>query len=364
MGDNMNRMNVNTNSKQYDIVFNNSFDNLVDEILSLDIDISKIGIISDDHVSALYTDEVENLLTQEFKNVFSYVFKSGEENKNLSTISDFYRFLTDHKFDRKSLLIALGGGVTGDMVGFLGATYLRGIRFIQVPTTLLSQVDSSIGGKTGVDFNGHKNLVGAFYQPELVYINTATLKSLPREQFSSGMGEVIKHGLIQDKQYLTYMIDEKEKIHALDHETISQLIKRSCEIKSAVVKEDEKENGIRATLNFGHTVGHAIERLKDFELLHGECVAIGMVAAAYISKTLGHITDEDYQLIKAVITLYHLPISVSGLSEDEIYEQMFYDKKTSHDTLNFILLNKMGGCYINSKLDQPIIMNAIHEIIT
>lgn len=359
----MNALSVNTPTKSYDIVFYESFNDLVDEIIKLNFSISKICIITDDLVDPLYGELVENTLKQNFSEVYRTRFPHGEKNKNLSTITDFYSFMIAHQLDRKSLVIALGGGVVGDMAGFAAATYMRGIKFIQIPTTLLSQVDSSVGGKTGVDFNGYKNIVGAFCQPELVYINTATLKSLPKREFNSGMAEVIKHGLILDADYLNEIEEKHLDIQNLVPHTLVSIIYKSCAIKSIIVSEDEKEEGKRALLNYGHTVGHAIERLKNFELLHGECISIGFVAALYLSKQLGDIQDADINRVVKLLNCYHLPVTVSGLTPLEIYEEMFHDKKTSDNQLNFVLLEQLGNSYIKKAIDKDTVLKAIEKII-
>lgn len=359
----MNRLSVTTASKAYDIVFYNHFDALVDEIKKLNISISKILIITDDIVDSLYGEEVEAILKDYFTEVYRTVFLHGEKSKNLSVISEFYSCMIEHQLDRKSLVVALGGGVVGDMAGFAAATYMRGIKFIQVPTTLLSQVDSSVGGKTGVDFNGYKNIVGAFCQPELVYINIATLESLPDNEFNSGMAEVIKHGLILDKNYLEDIENKHKDIKNLNKEVMTYIIRKSCEIKSMIVSEDEKEEGRRALLNFGHTVGHAVERLKNFELLHGECVAIGMISALYISKQLGYIKEEEIVRVVSLLEKFNLPINVGGLTTTEIYQEMFHDKKTANNQLNFVLLEELGESYINKGINQTVVLDAIDKII-
>ena len=205
------------------------------------------------------------------------------------------------------MLVALGGGVVGDLTGFAAATYLRGIDFVQVPTTLLSQVDSSIGGKTGVDFLQYKNMVGAFHQPKLVYINTTTLKSLPEREYFSGMGEVIKHGLIKDADYYEWIKENIDAIKAREHEAVREMIYQSCLIKGGVVERDPKEKGERALLNFGHTLGHAIEKLKDFTWLHGECVAAGCCLAAEISCIKGNISNNNPPTTANNIFILYIP---------------------------------------------------------
>ena len=359
----MNRLSVNTNTKQYEITITDSFQQLAREIQNLNNRYSKIAIIADDLVAPLYLKQVKDSLSSLELAIYDFTFSHGETNKNINTIVSIYDFLIENQFDRKSLLIALGGGVTGDMVGFSAATFMRGIAYIQVPTTLLAQVDSSIGGKTGFDVNGYKNIVGAFYQPELVYINTSTLSTLPKKEFNAGMAEVIKHGLIEDQSYFQYLYEYQSSIQKLEHEPLTQLILNSCRIKQGVVDEDEKELGKRAILNFGHTIGHAIERLKGFELLHGECVSIGMMSALTISKNLGNIPEEDVCKVKDLLINFDLPITLSGLTSNEIYNEMFHDKKTSYQQLKFILLKRIGESYIESRIDKDEIIRGIQSIL-
>lgn len=248
----------------------------------------KVCIITDSNVLPLYQKELSSILSEYFSLCTTYVFLAGESSKNTDTVGKAYEHLIRHGFDRKDSLIALGGGVVGDLTGFTAATYLRGIDFIQVPTTLLSQVDSSIGGKTGVDFMQYKNMVGVFYMPRLVYMNLSTLKTLTEHQYFSGMGEILKHGQIQDGAYFTKVAAACEKIKNRELNTLEEIVYGSCLIKGGVVERDPKEQGERALLNFGHTIGHAIEKLSDFQLLHGECVALGMAAAAYLSWKYGN----------------------------------------------------------------------------
>lgn len=213
-----------------------------------------------------------------------FIFPAGEESKTLATVENLYEFLIQNKFERRDMLAALGGGVVGDLTGFTAATYLRGIDFIQIPTSLLAQVDSSIGGKTGVDFRAYKNMVGAFHQPKLVYSCAETLKTLTEQQYISGLGEIIKHGLIKDIAYYHWLKEHKEAILSRDTQTMIEMIEVSCRIKKEVVENDPEEAGERALLNFGHTLGHAVEKLMNFTMLHGECVAVGMHGAAWHFK--------------------------------------------------------------------------------
>lgn len=359
----MNHVEVNTPGKTYNIVFRESFDDLAQMIVDMKKSYSKVLIISDSNVAPLYVEDVANALLPIGIEIQWTLFAAGEANKNYETINGFYQFLIENRYDRKTLIIALGGGVTGDMAGFTAATYMRGVDFIQVPTTLLAQVDSSSGGKTGIDFNGYKNIVGAFYQPELVYINTSTLKSLPTIEFACGMGEALKHGFIRDKAYLMYMTEQREAVQRMDHEALTYVIGRSCEIKASVVSEDEKEMGIRAILNFGHTIGHAIERLMDFQLLHGQCVALGSMASVTMAAQLGDLEASDVTFTKELLLAYGLPISLDQLEVDDVYEQLFFDKKTKHNRINIVMLKELGSCYQNRSLSEQQIKEGLKSIL-
>ena len=263
----------------------------------------------------------------------------------------------------KYMLVALGGGVTGDMTGFAAATYLRGIQFIQIPTSLLAQVDSSIGGKTGVDFKGYKNMVGAFKQPALVYINTETLKSLNNREFISGMGEVIKYGFIKDKDFFDWLSQNITDILNLDDSALEYIISKSCHAKKIVVENDFTEKGERATLNFGHTIGHAIEKIKDFSLLHGECVAIGMKAALYISLKKNMITEDEFNRGVKIISDFKLPISTSDISAEDVLEATMHDKKMDSGVIKFILINGIGNAIIDRTVTQDEMSDAIKNVL-
>ena len=292
-----------------------------------------------------------------------YQFPAGEENKTLDTVKGIYKTLIEEKFDRKDLLIALGGGVVGDLTGYTAATYLRGIDFVQIPTTLLSQCDSSIGGKTGVDFDGYKNMVGAFYMPKLVYMNLDTLNSLSSRQYFSGFAEVMKAALIKRGAFYTWLIDHMYEICEKDPETVLYMVKEACTIKKLVVEKDPTEKGERALLNFGHTIGHAIEKAKNFELLHGECVALGCVAAAFISWKHNWLTMDEYYEVRDMFVPFYLPISIDGVDKEEILRNTKNDKKVQGNKIKFVLLKKVGKAVIDDTVTDDDIMNALDEII-
>lgn len=349
----------------YKIIFENTFQNLSEELKKLGYSkTTRICIITDSNVAPLFLKETEGVLEKDFGTISSFVFTAGEEQKNLDTIQHIYEKLIADQFDRKDLLIALGGGVTGDMCGFAASTYLRGIDFVQVPTTLLSQVDSSIGGKTGVDFKQYKNMVGAFYQPKLVYINLSVLKYLPEEHFCGGMGEVLKHGLIKDKDYFQWLCAHCREIRERQTEFLHEMIYRSCNIKRIVVENDPKEKGERALLNFGHTAGHAVEKLSDFQLIHGYCVALGIVAASFISMKYGKLTEADYKEICQSLELFGLPCHIPiPMTAEDIVKASKKDKKMEAGKIKFILLDHIGEAYINKNVTDDEIRTAVQEIL-
>lgn len=349
----------NGEKKIYDICLDHSYAHLREKLQELGVSGRKVCIVTDSQVAPLYLKEIANLCCGLASKVTHFVFDAGEASKNLAVIEKIYEKLIIEKFDRKDYIIALGGGVTGDMAGYAAATYLRGIDFIQLPTTLLSQVDSSIGGKTGVDFQQYKNMVGAFHQPALVYMNLNTLKTLDDRQLCAGMAEVIKHGLIKNNTYYQWIKAHTHLILERDYDTLEHMIYESCLVKGGVVERDPKEQGERALLNFGHTIGHSVEKLKDFKWLHGECVALGMVAAAAISMHRGLISDETCKDIREVLTTFHLPVQVEGLKPEDILSATKSDKKMDGGRVKFILLQSPGNAFIDRGVSDDEILEGI-----
>ncbi|MCM1144652.1 MAG: 3-dehydroquinate synthase [Blautia sp.] len=357
------RLTVNYEKKPcYDIVFTNDFGGLLEELQEFGIRERRVAVIADSNTASLYGEEVRALLEGNCKKVILHQFPAGEENKTLDTVKDIYRVLIEEKYDRKDLLIALGGGVVGDLTGYAAATYLRGIDFIQIPTTLLAQADSSIGGKTAVDFDGYKNMVGAFYMPKLVYMNINTLKTLEERQFFSGFAEIMKHGLIKDAIFYEWLLEHMYEIQDREPEVLMEMVMRSCSIKKLVVEKDPKEQGERALLNFGHTIGHAIEKAKHFEMLHGECVALGAVAAAFISWKRNLLSMEEYYEIRDMFVPFNLPISIDKIDPEEILALTKSDKKMASGQIRFILLKKIGKAVIDTGVTDEDILNAVKEI--
>ncbi len=350
------------NKPCYDIYIEDSFGALVDALEPFALADRKVCIVTDSNVDPLYGAEVEDMIGAISGECVRYVFPAGEESKTLDTVKEIYKFLIGNHFNRKDLLIALGGGVVGDLTGYTAATYLRGIEFIQIPTTLLSQADSSIGGKTGVDFDGYKNMVGAFYMPRLVYMNMATLQSLNDRQFYSGFAEVMKSALIKDGNFYEWLIDQMYEICERDVETLSEMVERSCIIKKLVVEKDPLEKGDRALLNFGHTIGHAIEKYMNFTMTHGECVALGCVAAAFISWKKNWLSMEEYYEIRDMFVPFYLPISIDNLDIEKVLQLTKSDKKAENGYIKFILLKKVGKALIDKTVTDDEIREALQEL--
>ena len=346
----------------YEIVLENDFSRINEKFSSLNLGAGKICIVTDSQVAPIYLEEVKKELEQPDRDVLSYVFPCGENSKNLNTVQEVYEFLIENHFSRNDCLIALGGGVVGDLTGYAAATYLRGISFIQVPTTLLAMVDSSIGGKTGVDFKGYKNMIGAFHMPRLVYINIKTIETLEERQFYSGFAEAMKSALIKDAIFYEWLIDNMYEICDRDLDICSELVLRSLAVKKMIVEKDPYENGDRMLLNLGHTIGHAIEKYKNFQLLHGECVALGCVAAAFISYKKEMLSMEEYYEIRDMFVPFCLPISIEDIDENRILEYTKSDKKMENSHIRFILLKKIGRAVIDETVTDEEIINAVKEI--
>jgi len=346
----------------YDIVIERDYRMLADEFQKQRSLERKLCIVTDNTVGSHYAKQVKELLLPVSRKVELFTFPAGEASKNLDTVQKLYEFLILHQFERKDLLVALGGGVVGDLTGYTAATYLRGIDFIQLPTSLLAQVDSSIGGKTGVDFACYKNMVGAFYMPKLVYMNLQVLNTLTEREYLSGMGEIIKHGLIKSLSYYQWLFDHMEEIRKREPNTLEQMIAESCQIKRNVVERDPKEKGERALLNFGHTLGHAIERLMHFSLLHGECVGLGMLAACQICLARGFIKKEDYDKLYQLLKGLGMAVSIEGLSAKEIVKVSKNDKKMKQGKIQFVLLKEIGQAYLDRTVEDSEMLEALQLI--
>lgn len=308
---------------------------------------SRAAIVTNSTVAPLYLDTLVFTLKSAGKEVVTIVLPDGEEEKNWSNLMHIFDVLLAQKCDRKTTLLALGGGVIGDMTGFAAATYMRGVPFLQVPTTLLAQVDSSVGGKTAINHPLGKNMIGAFYQPQAVIADISTLDTLPPRELSAGLAEVIKHGAIIDAKFFEWVESNMAKLVARDEAAIAYAVQRSCEIKAEVVRQDEREGGLRAILNFGHTFGHAIEAGLGYgQWLHGEAVGCGMVMAAELSRQLGFIDQEQKARVSSAVKAAGLPVIAPDLGTQRWLELMEVDKKSEGGQIKFILLRPLGTACI------------------
>ena len=351
------------NSGSYEVVVTNGFDELGDKISALFPNLKRICIVSDSYVSARYLDDVKAVVKDHCDKVIDYVFEAGEERKNLTTVNGCYDKLLANDFNRRDLIIGLGGGVTGDVAAFIASTYMRGCAFVNVPTSLLAMADSSVGGKCGVDYDRYKNLVGSIYMPRLVYAATSTLSTLPDREFSSGMSEILKAGLIKDGAFYEWLITDFDKIMDRDPDTLKEMLLRSIAIKQYYVTKDPYEENERMTLNFGHTIGHAIEKYFEFRYLHGECVALGSVAAAYIAHKRSMLSDEEFYEIRDMFVPFGLPISLDPFDIDKVISYIGHDKKNTDNGLRFILLKKIGKAVIVNDVTKKEMEDAISSLI-
>jgi len=305
----------------------------------------QVLVVSNEVVAPLYLQKVRAALGD--RDVQTVILPDGERVKTLATFATILDKLVDARFHRDCCLLALGGGVVGDVTGYAAASFQRGVDFVQIPTTLLAQVDSSVGGKTAVNHPRAKNMIGAFHQPLAVLADTDTLKSLPPRELSAGLAEVIKYGVIVDAEFFAWLEKSMPKLRALDPKALAHAIRRSCEIKAAIVAEDEREHGKRALLNLGHTFGHALESLGNYERwLHGEAVALGIVLAARTSAAIGWISPEDCERIEALLEKAGLPIAASGIDPDRVLERMQLDKKADRKGLKVILIERLGSAVV------------------
>jgi len=329
------------------------YDVVIDTLPTLTFN-RKVAVVTNTTVSALH---LERLLSKiEASQLHVVTIEDGEEYKTLATVERILDELFTHKLDRKSLLIALGGGVIGDMTGFTASLYQRGIGFIQVPTTLLAQVDASVGGKTGVNNKYGKNLIGAFYQPEAVFIDIDFLKTLPKREFSAGIAEIVKMAVMFDREYLNFLLnaDFSQK------EDLERVIERSVSLKAEVVNLDEKESGIRAVLNYGHTFGHVIENETGYKrYLHGEAVAIGMVMANELSVALGLMSVKEAMVVKTFLIKHHLPVDYSIVDVDAFYDKFFLDKKSANNKIKFILAKGLGTHTVRDDIDGAVLKKVL-----
>jgi 3-dehydroquinate synthase len=350
---------LNVNDSKYNVYLHDNFQGFRN-VLDKRIDKNKIFVITDSNLSKIYHDVIEMFIQDYDAKVIS--FTAGEESKNIETINVIYEFLIENNADRNSIIIAFGGGVVGDITGFAAATYMRGIKFINIPTTLTSQVDSSIGGKTGYNFGSIKNLVGCFYNPMFVYISTSFLKTLDKELLLDGMGEVIKYGVISSKSLLDFIKDNSERLMNNDDEVLLHIIGECVSTKLKVVEEDFRDSSIRNILNFGHTVAHGIEVSSDFKVSHGFAVSLGMLAALKISEKVLGLSEQTYPYLVDIYKKLGIPYTYKVDNYSSFLYAIKHDKK-NENAVNFVLLEDIGRCKIKVPIDEELIVWALKNSI-
>ncbi len=359
-------MDIRVNAKSdnsYNIISGTSYDNLFPVIKEKFTDIKKILIVSDENVFPLYGDVIVNGLSS-LAEVKSFVIKPGEASKCLDNAIEIIKFLKENDFSRKDLIIGIGGGVVCDLTGFTASLYHRGLDHVLLPTSLLCMSDASIGGKTAVDFDGLKNIIGAFKMPSLIYIATDTLKTLPEREYYAGFAEIMKAGLLHDANFYMWLIENMYEICDKESEIVDKMLETAINIKKIIVEKDPFDKGDRALLNLGHTFGHAIESYFEGEYLHGEAVALGCVAAAYISWKKEMISMEDYYEVRDMFVPFNLPISimVDKKALDEILNRMKKDKKNTAGSVNMVLLKKIGKAVMVENIERSLLLEALNEL--
>jgi len=352
----MKRVRVGLGERSYPILIDNGLLAGIGQDLKNRGVAKRFVVVADSTVAGIYGERVLDSLRQADLTPEIVTFPAGEASKTLATVAELASRLARAGVDRKDGLIALGGGVTGDLTGFLAATYMRGIAFVQIPTTLLAQVDSSVGGKTGVDIPEGKNLVGAFYQPRAVYIDSLALRSLPPAELLNGIAEVIKYGVIYDREFFEFLEAERNAILALDLPVLERVIETCCTIKADVVAQDEREADLRRILNFGHTIGHAVEADSDYQLAHGSAVAIGMVAASKLAVAKGMLDKLDADRLEALISAFGLPTAIpTNAQRDRLKGYLLTDKKTVAGRPFFVLPTAIGKVEITAEVSEELI---------
>lgn len=323
----------------------------------------RYAVITDDVVGRLHGKPFLGALQDIGFNASVIEFPAGEASKNIHTALEISKQLMEMGADRETCLIALGGGVVGDMVGFIASIFMRSVPYLQIPTTLVAQVDSSIGGKTGIDLPFGKNLLGTFYQPGAVFASLHFLETLPEKEFNNGLAEIIKYGIIDDEKMFRALEDNMDAIKSRDPKRMLNLVETCCQIKKSVVEIDEKEQGLRRILNFGHTLGHALESVSNYAITHGEGVAMGMIAAAHLSGKMGYLKNNEAERIEALIHRAGLPVTIpKSLDSDKIITRLKMDKKRKGDIIHFVLLKKIGMPFIYGNMEDKMIAAVIEEI--
>ena len=360
----MRRIPVELGEKSYEIVMGHGLQEEIRTFLQSRGYSRRSLVVSDTNVAPLYGERVLTTLRRAGLEPELCVVPAGENSKSIAGAEKIYTRLIGLGLDRHSPVFALGGGVVGDLAGFSAATYMRGVPFIQLPTSLLAQVDSSVGGKVAVNHAMGKNLIGCFYQPDAVFMDLDFMRSLPKREVYTGLGEIVKYGIICDSDFFRFLEKHPAEVMSLEEGTIQHTIARSCEIKAAVVAEDEKESGLRRILNFGHTMAHAIEQGTGYvRYNHGEAVAIGMLGAAYISLFMGMVGEDSVQRVVDLVEALHLPTKAEGCTVEAMRDAVFHDKKTVNGKVNWVLMESIGKVSVRNDVPMEIVEEAMRRCI-
>jgi 3-dehydroquinate synthase len=358
----LNKIKVELKDNSYNILIGKSnYLKIVDKIAKLNL-YRNICFIIDDNVRSYWEDYIARPFNNYEKKIEFYSLKPGENSKSYLELNRIYSFLLEKNFGRDTLIIAVGGGVAGDLSGYAASTFMRGVQLIHIPTTLLAAVDSAIGGKTGINFNGKKNIIGTFYQPKLVLIDINFLSTLPQDEITSGIGEIIKYSFLSSNDFFEYARKNLEKIYSNDEKVIRQVILRSAAIKSAVVKQDEKESGLRKILNLGHTFAHAIESDLNFGIKHGEAVTAGIISALYLSNKIGILPKNRLKEYLSLPFIVKLPQQISSLNENNMVNIMHLDKKNRNGKINFVLLSRIGNILVDVQTPEDDVFYALEKM--
>ena len=359
----MDKLHVDLSQHGYDIWMGTPLSSMLVPFLAA-AQYSKALIVSDTNVEKWYLGALQESLASVGLSAAHHCVPAGERAKSLAEAEKIYTCAIEAGLDRRSVVFALGGGVVGDLAGFVAATYMRGVSFLQVPTSLLAQVDSSVGGKVAVNHPLGKNLIGAFYQPEGVFMDLSFLDTLPQRELCTGLGEIVKYGVIYDEAFFRYLEAQADCVLHRDRAALARIVLRSCEIKAAVVSQDEKEAGLRQILNFGHTLGHAIEKETGYvRYNHGEAVAIGMMGAAFISAALGRTTQGAVDRLEALLQRLSLPVRAEGCDADKLYAAIFHDKKAISGRVTWILMEEIGRVTATADVPEKVVREAIRRVL-
>ena len=347
----------------YSIDIGNDILSNIDQLIAKIDSGGRIFLVTDENVNKIYGDQITSVLKEAGYELTLYILPPGEKAKSFKYLQKGYDLLIDNNFQRDDMVVAFGGGVVGDLAGYLAASFMRGISLIQIPTTLLAQVDSSVGGKTAINHEQGKNLIGAFYQPDRVIIDVSLLKTLPERELKTGMAEVIKYGIIADQEFFNFLMNHKKDVYNLKEETIIKIVNKSCSIKADIVIKDQKEKGERAFLNFGHTIGHSLEAISNYDkFTHGEAVAVGMRGEARLSNSLDYINDKQLEQIETILKLYELPLTIDTNRIEQMYQAMKHDKKAQDNKLRWVLVNEIGNVFIKKGIEKQIILEVLEGL--